>query len=191
MKKRLLTAIAVLAGAAALIAACGGSGEVEPGTPASTSTPEEPVVVRGDDETSTGGGQFEDESIPVVTATLPGGTTVDLAVGTRCWGELCVDHVGPVTPIDPVTADPGAAISFDIGHDMQPSSAGIAWVEAAATWPDTEHEGTVAWMAFPGEFSHDLTSVAAPTEPGDYVLIVQLFWENEGDVMYGLLVHVE
>ncbi|HET7738996.1 MAG TPA: hypothetical protein VFK32_10520, partial [Tepidiformaceae bacterium] len=114
---------------------------------------------------------------------------VDGAVGTRCWGGMCIDMVGPVTQEAPHDVDAGETVSVEFGHGT-PDEATYTWMRATDP-PPAAANGERSWSGlFPPVTEAAGTGLEAPDEPGDYVLIVFAVWQGEGDVSYGFYLRV-
>jgi len=137
---------------------------------------------------------------PTVPATPPGdqsptprpvpgaffGTDIGVAgrmiEGTKCWGNGCVDMVGPVTLPEPVAI--GSTVGIDLLFEGgQPDEIRFAWVDVDGVTPKPGAGGTVAWVVPVFDYEGG-DAIATPGEAGDYVLTVFARWDGAGDVTF-------
>ena len=132
---------------------------------------------------------------PPSTTASAGGTTVDMGIGSYCWGNVCVDKIGPVTR-GTLTVVAGDLVSVAF-PDGAPGLNAVS-VSAYAAGQSTDlGDGQTAW-APPLEDSQTLAyasegpdlKIDASLEPGTYVLMVGMFFES-GDVQYAVLLEVQ
>ena len=141
-------------------------------------------------------------STPTVATTgAPGTSTPEasgtsdrpLALSTYCWGGICADAIGIITPPEQVATSAGALL--DLGGDIT----GVDLTESvwAIYAADAEPVGTgEGWIAFRPEGD----SIEIPTgaeaaipddlEAGDYLLTLTVRQEGQ-DAYYGLWISVE
>ncbi len=181
----LVAAVVAVAGAA-----CSGDGgtsatptatEPRPGGEALSATPTPP---RGDPA----GGAIT--AAPDARLRDSSGRETVTPAGTRCWGNGCVDMIGPLTAPTPVVLHAGEPLtaSFDAG---QPTTAQFTW-SASPRKQNSAVAGLVAW--YPPELAGGLrapTPLRAPDTPGDYLLTVFATWQGKGDISYAWYVRVE
>ncbi|MBI5946634.1 MAG: hypothetical protein HY875_00665 [Chloroflexi bacterium] len=124
--------------------------------------------------------------VPGAFATA-GGKTVRGGEGTRCWGTMCVDMVGPITNVDPLVVKAGEAVALDF-EGGTPTTVSLTWMAVTGPPPAPGPQGRV-WMrelsSTPGG-----TTREAPSAPGDYVLTVFATWKGRGDILFGFYVRV-
>ena len=91
-------------------------------------------------------------SAPSLMLETAGGTRITAGIGTRCWGGMCVDYVGPVTNASPVVLLAGAAFELTFEHGA-PSETFEGWYKIPAgkqPEPTTGLEGA-AWSIHPDD----------------------------------------
>jgi hypothetical protein len=112
------------------------------------------------------------------------------APGTRCWGGLCIDFLSPVTQADPATVRRGETLDvvFEAGP---PAEVVHSWHQATSPAPAPGNNGVRSWGAMM-PITSETGTIAAPGEPGTYVLIVFARWDApvRGDVTYGFYIEV-
>ncbi len=129
------------------------------------------------------------EPVPAAHLRDGSGNRITGAAGTRCWGRMCVDMVGPITPANPTRVRPNERL--EVTNDAgAPTEAQYAWLPAPDPAPTTI-SGERAWSGlFPRENQPWATSVTTPQAPGRYVLIAFAQWQGRGDISYGWYLEV-
>lgn len=153
-----------------------------------------PTVPRDDDasgrEPDPGSGDTGDPADdPVPGASLGASAgTVAGGVGTRCWGRLCIDYIGPITNDEPVELSRGERLelTFEAGP---PSSVDLMWIPV----DPNRRETTTAGLAWPGVIAPggpSMRDAVAPADPGSYLLVAFARWAGRGDISYGFYIEV-
>lgn len=113
----------------------------------------------------------------------PSGIAGRLVEGTRCWGNACVDMVGPLTLADPQPIRGGEPIEITF-EGRPPSEVTVAWVDVAGVVPLPVQGGLLAWTGGTGGSSTAKgNKTASPSGAGDYVLTVFAKWPG-GDIVF-------
>lgn len=181
--KRLVVSLAVLFALGA--AACSDIDAATNDTASPTSPAEE-----GGTPTGEAPGDSTPEPVPGLfwgTADGPGGRAIE---GTRCWGTMCVDMIGPITPEEPAELAPGEELTFQ-WEGGEPTTVTYSWLRADTATSQPVDGGKLAWMVTSAGEVIDEAPVAAPTEPGEYILVAFAAWEGRGDVSFGMYFSVE
>ena len=84
---------------------------------------------------------------PGTTATA-NGRTVEMGIGTHCWGQMCVDMIGPVTK-DSLDATRGDIVEVALPEGTSPLRE-LSAVAFPATTFTTLDSGAKAWSAGAG-----------------------------------------
>lgn len=122
--------------------------------------------------------------------TYPGG------VGTYCWREggrgLCLDFVGPVSNLTPITVEAGERVGIEYGAGV-PTEANIAWYSVDGSGREPTSDGQLLWTEHPPAFQDPVRedSLVAPSTPGEYLVTVFAVYAGKGDVFYGFYVVVD
>ncbi len=199
--------ILFLLGGVALIAslavACGGDGapSEEPTlTPVSVDLPDE-------DERDISDG-ISGSSPPALTVTV-GAESIEAALGSFCYGNICADAIAPITPVDALFAEAGQLIATlasetiaEVSVTAVPSSnlenqtICTSVNDETPTGPICEG-GTIliAWTGRSDEVIALGATAAGATidldistlEPGTYVVDFFVRFEGGGDAAYGVL----
>jgi hypothetical protein len=125
--------------------------------------------------------------VPGAVLETRSGARAQAGVGSFCWAAICIDYAGPVTNANPVvlTANDSFTITFEAGT---PSATGSVWLPAPSPRPGLGPEG-VTWSGLSPTLTRDESGPPVPPPaPGLYVLVVQAFWEDRGDITYGFYV---
>jgi hypothetical protein len=169
---RVLLALLLL-GAGAFGAACSSNAD-------STSKTEIPVAGTPGETTVPG----TETRLPVPGITFgsalgPGGR---LTEGTHCWAGRCVDMAGPITATEPFVIPAGTELDL-LFEGIAPSDVQHTWAPVPAS-PDRQLvSDQFVWMNIaPGDFEPG--PVTAPTDPGDYLLLVFAQWDEGGDYSF-------
>ncbi len=125
--------------------------------------------------------------VPGAFATA-GGRTVRGGDGSRCWGTLCVDMVGPITNVHPLVMKPREAVALDF-EGGTPTTVSLTWRPVTGPLPSPGPQGRV-WMAGLSPSPAGATR-EAPSAPGDYVLDVFAVWQGRGDISFGFYIRVQ
>jgi hypothetical protein len=146
------------------------------------------------------GGSPTDTPGPDVTETpapVPGlfvvetatGTGTQATPGTRCWGNGCVDYLGPITGTMPVTFTAGNELGLQ-AEGGSPEEIAHAWIaEPDAIVQDTG-DGTLVWSGL-DSLNYISGDITVPEEPGQYLLTIFIRYTSGDDVQWGLYVAVE
>ncbi|HEX7123421.1 MAG TPA: hypothetical protein VF178_13680 [Gemmatimonadaceae bacterium] len=97
--------------------------------------------------------------------------------GSYCWGNLCVDTVGPrelVSDAVPVVVAPGATVTLEL--EVAPDDLTLVRWDDDDTTPVALDGG----RRFP-----------APSEPGTYLYSAFARWDGQGDASYAFVFKVE
>ncbi|HEX6032453.1 MAG TPA: hypothetical protein VFY90_13555 [Tepidiformaceae bacterium] len=127
---------------------------------------------------------------PRATLRLADGRELVAGAGTRCWEGMCVDMVGPISNPDAFAMNAGdsLALSFEAGL---PSSTSSAWIRVDGQRSELTSSGERLWTSFPALVTPDVQGApAVELEPGQYIYVVQAFFDGEGDVMYAFYLDV-
>ena len=125
--------------------------------------------------------------VPGAFATA-GGKTVRGGDGSRCWGTMCVDMVGPITNVEPLVVKPRETVPLDF-EGGTPTTVSLTWMPVAGPPPTPGPQGRV-WMGGLS-LSSAGTTREAPSAPGDYVLNVFAMWQGRGDISFGFYIRVQ
>jgi hypothetical protein len=141
---------------------------------------------------------------PPPASLLIGGQNQVAGIGSYCWNTsgdpaqgmgLCVDKMGILTPLDPLTVPAGPfTAQFQLPLDQPPS--GVSLSVFPATGDPSVFDGVQAWMPNTDAGQQvELTLEFAPSveldlPPGLHVFGLFVRWEGWGDVFYGFLVQV-
>ena len=174
-----------LVGVALILAGCGNSeASGDDTTPTVTAT--------GNAAPESTMGPTSDSRPPAAIASIDG-EPHDLALGTYCWGGICADAIGIITPPEPVAVSAGA--SLDLAGDIT----GIELTESSwVIYPVTgEPIGTGEnWVAFRPEAdtievpAGDGAAIPSDLEAGEYLLTLTARQEGQ-DAFYGLRIVVD
>ncbi|MCK9518681.1 MAG: hypothetical protein M0R74_06615 [Dehalococcoidia bacterium] len=119
-----------------------------------------------------------------------GGRSVTVEPGTRCWGNLCVDYVGPVSNLEPFVVEraQGFTVTFEAGP---PTEMYVGWVDLAGVEPGITG-GRAVWMGsgpvIEGAGEADVASIDLP--PGRYLYTVFAPYAGRGDLSYAVYLEV-
>ena len=131
---------------------------------------------------------------PPGTTASSGGAAVEMGIGTYCWGNVCVDKIGPVTRgaltmaagDEIVVAVPPGAVLNSVNVIAFPAGDSVALANGELAWqPDFD-----AFTALESERDGDEIRIAVGLAPGTYVVMVGMFFET-GDVQYGVVLEVQ
>lgn len=113
------------------------------------------------------------------------GETHETTLGTYCWGNTCVDTVGPIEILegkDPIKIKPGETISVEMNYEPKPNEFHVLQMSDGM-----ETEVTLQDNHF-----------TAPTEQGIYYYSYGAWWMDEkeenvsnGDAFYAFVLEVE
>ena len=109
----------------------------------------------------------------------PGGR---LTGGTHCWVGRCVDMAGPITATEPFVIPAGTELHLVV-EGLQPGELQHVWAPVPAS-PDRQLvSDQFVWMNIAsGDF--EAGTVAAPTDPGEYLLLVFARRDEGGDYSF-------
>jgi hypothetical protein len=127
---------------------------------------------------------------PSATLGFPDGRQLAGGAGTRCWARMCVDMVGPISNADAfaMNASDSLELSFEAGA---PASTSSAWIRVDAQTSELTPSGERLWTSFPALVTPDVPGEpAVELGPGQYVYVVQAFFDGQGDVMYAFYLDV-
>ncbi len=211
--KRWRPAIALLAGASLLLAAC--APDTEDGGGTNVGLPPEQVITSVDDSRDPAGdGGIEPanpDSPPEGTLASAGGT-VDLGLGSYCWSPptgsgqpaMCADAIGVISAPDDLVVEPGETLTIagEAGSlPWPPMTIANATLWLADGEPVTEHDDFRAWHpqddAVTLETHEEIGehSIVLPDdlEAGTYVLTLQYTAgpDRGSDATYGAVLVVE
>jgi hypothetical protein len=116
------------------------------------------------------------------------GQGTSATAGTRCWADVCLDYLGPVTTPDPIAFDAGATLQWQAEGGTVDTISHV-WVSAEGAESEVTSDRTRVWPRIGGDFSDG--EIVVPTEAGDYVLLVFTTYTGGGDVAWGVYVAVE
>ena len=123
---------------------------------------------------------------------IAGGVATEGGIGTRCWGDSCVDMVGPVTNIDPIALDANGSFTIELDQGTADELSVTMYDVDGAT--PAVLAGELAWPLDPGTAAPvggaSGSPNTIPAEPGLYVLSVFANWQGKGDVTYGWYIEV-
>ncbi|MCA9829350.1 MAG: hypothetical protein R3B97_00350 [Dehalococcoidia bacterium] len=125
---------------------------------------------------------------PPPAVLIYGTTVVEGAAGTRCWVNVCLDYVGPVTPEAPLSVEAGRGFTLNFAAG-DPTETAVSWYAVSGP-PAAARNGQRLWSIAPTA-SRPVSVVEIPAEPGQYVLSVFARWEGRGDVSYGWYLEVK
>jgi len=156
-------------------------------------TPEPLATSPGPDSTSEPISPAGSSNEPPVTTAAAGGQPVEMGIGTYCWGNLCVDKIGPVTrgtlQIESgeqvVVAVPGGPALRTVNATAFPAGEPIAQSDGESVWQPDFNSSVMLNSAHDGEE----VRIDGVLEPGTYVLTVGMFFDT-GDVLYGVVIEV-
>jgi hypothetical protein len=177
-----LAASALIAVAAS--AACSDAGDSTPGSP---TTPTAVTATATATSDSPRGPAIVDP--PEATLRTAGGRSVVAGVGTRCWGNVCLDAVGPVTNVDPFPLTRGEAVTLSFAAGSPDERHDTAYRVASDAGSRVLADGRL-WQALGARTQPPETTLPPDLAPGSYVWVVQGFWKDKGDVSYGFYVEI-
>lgn len=127
-------------------------------------------------------------SPPPAVMRADNGARVQGATGTYCWHTggrgICVDAVGPVTNVEPISLGLSEDYKLEFGT-TPPDSTEETWLAANAVLPSNPGGAFLIWSV-----GGDQGSVARPTVPGKYLLLVYASWDAHGSASYGFYVEL-
>lgn len=174
-----LLAAAVIAG---LAVACSSGGA------SSTATPQ-PSPTAADPATPVPGVQP-----PSVTLAASGASPVAMRIGTYCWGGICADAIGILTPLTPISASAGGELTFG-GEAFATAPAGTSFL--LWTVPDAPVDARDDWQAWRPESDPITVEVVdgkavlpADLAPGSYLAALFVNFAGGGDGSYGIVIDV-
>lgn len=205
--RRELIALLVAVGLiASLAVACGGGSEasnVATPTSAPTDLPD------GDEEDISN--DFDGSSPPALTVTV-GDMSIEAGLGSFCYGRLCADAIGNITPVDALLADAGqltAILALEMVSEVSVTATSSSSLESQTicTRADGEPptgpicEGGSVLVAWTGRSTETIVLAAvadeatididiSTLEPGIYVVDVFVRFVSGGDAAYGVLLDV-
>lgn len=161
------------------LSACSGDDE---DVPATTPPGETPVPHR-----EPGGGT---SIVPAPLAHLKAtSANVDAEGGTRCWGNMCIDYVGPITSPQPTGVPAGQPLTVDYDAGV-PTEVTYTW-HSPTGMPQATNTGAVSWSFPTAAGGTPATSpLTAPTAPGKYILNAFAQWSGRGDISYAWYIEV-
>lgn len=116
---------------------------------------------------------------PEATLVTANGAAHTAAAGTRCWAGACIDYVGPLTNVTPIAVAPGERLTLTFAPGV-PREQTLQWLPVTGAAPHPG-PGGIAWSMPPGGgIPAQPGSLAAPAEPGRY-LLVSFAWWAQGD----------
>jgi hypothetical protein len=127
---------------------------------------------------------------PDATLSVTGGRDVTAGIGTRCWANVCLDAVGPVSNVDafPISRADRLSISFAAGSPDRRTDRVFSQVS-----PDGSRvlsDGRL-WEALGGLTAPAAAALPPDLPPGRYVWVIQAFWKGKGDVSYAFYVEIQ
>lgn len=100
---------------------------------------------------------------------------------------MCLDYIGPITNASPFALPAGE--SFTVAFEQgAPTETSESWIRfPAGSKPFAVGLDGATWSIDPSTFVPSPTPGTVPPglAPGEYIYVVQGFWHNQGDVMYG------
>lgn len=126
--------------------------------------------------------------VPGLFIVAPDGTGTSGVPGTRCWADRCVDYLGPVTAIDPVVFPASASLQWQ-AEGGTVSEFVHAWVAADVASSTITSDGLRVWTVSLGSMMPE--PIVAPSNPGEYLLVVFTRYTTGDDVSFGFYVAVE
>jgi hypothetical protein len=130
---------------------------------------------------------------PALSLEVADGRTVPMRIGTYCYGALCVDAIGILTPDEPAVLERGIEVSLAGGAAKEPRTHASALLWPLPAVPVAEGEGWRAWHPGEGEVNlpldGDAFTLPAGLSSGRYLLSVGIAFE-QGDAQYGLILEV-
>jgi len=114
-----------------------------------------------------------------------GNDTYETTLGTYCWGNTCVDTVGPLEILDgkePIHVMPGETVSFIMNYDPKPNEVHVVQMDKSK-----KTEVVVTDNRF-----------TAPMKKGIYYYAYSVWWTDEkddnlshGDAFYAFSLEVD
>lgn len=129
------------------------------------------------------------QEIPQALLRTSSGAVQVGATGSYCWGTVCADAIGPVAPGEALTVAPDEELTFELMAG-EPGQLSLRVLQ----WQPSEFEGRPGTVILdpqaPLVASGDLEPTAtttwnAPTEPGEYALLLFSTYVQGGDISYG------
>ena len=180
--------LALIAGLIAMLAAaCSSNGAGSTATPAPSPSP-------APSSTAAGPGTPVTDAPPSVTVAPPGAGVVEMRVGSYCWGGLCADAIGILTPATAITAAAGAELEFG-GEAFAVAPAGSSFqLWPVPTAPVDAQEDWQAWQPQSDPITLDVVNARAvlpgDLAPGTYLAALFLNYAAGGDGSYGILIDI-
>jgi hypothetical protein len=149
--------------------------------------------------TSESNSSFIDIMPPPSTLEINGVTQIS-AIGTYCWSEegiggACADMIGIPTPRQALTISSPTTAQLSLPIDASPADLHITVIPVTGEDEMQENARGYRWWDYQEGQSSQLAlrsqqDIQIDLDPGLYVLSIQVWWDKEGDVVYGFLVDV-
>jgi hypothetical protein len=153
-------------------------------TPTPTAESSSPTSTPGSSEPGTPAPE------PGLFVVEPGtGNGTQATPGTRCWGNGCVDYIGPVTRDEPVTFTAGAELGWQ-AEGGTADEVSHAWVSRGDVEPADVGDNTLLWRVTNLDFDGG-DQISVPDDPGEYLLVIFIRYTSGDDVLWGLYVNAE
>lgn len=127
---------------------------------------------------------------PGATLRTADGREVVAGIGTRCWANVCLDYVAPISNATPFALPPEGRFEVQFAAGP-PTNVAEAWIPLTAAQTLQPGPDGLAWPGLgppPPTTPYDKDRL--PTPPGRYLWVVQAFWQGRGDISYAFYVAV-
>jgi hypothetical protein len=149
--------------------------------------------------TSESHSSFLDIMPPSSTLEINGATQIS-AIGTYCWseegkGSACADMIGIPTPRQALTISSPTTAQLSLPIAASPADLHLTVIRVTGEDEMQENARGYHWWNYQEGQSSQLPlqsqqDIQIDLDPGLYVLSIQVWWDKEGDVVYGFLVDV-
>lgn len=111
-------------------------------------------------------------------------------IGTRCWGGVCLDAVGPVSNVDPFPVARGQRLSISFAAGSPDQRVDRVFAAPSENGSRVLADGRL-WETFGGPNAPAASALPPDLPSGRYVWVIQAFWNGKGDASYAFYIEIQ